>query len=363
MNVVKVIAICCISWFAHNLGFSQGMHPDVQIAKVKEQLKCKNERITNAYNQLVLKADNALKENNHALEDFSIPGRYINEELHVKNSQSLQIDAFNAYVCALAYRLNGDKKYGQKACELLNAWGSINRKFSDYDGVLVMAYSGAGLMNAALLMKKQKIWDDTNQKQFELWVKGVYKVSGDSIRTRKNNWGDWGRYASLLAASYLIDKNEIKANCKLIKSDLAAKITENGSMPEETKRKEKGIWYTYFSLAPITASAWIIYNETGEDLFHQNIKNASIKKALDYLLRYTNKPEEWPHFLNPEKPSLSNNLSGWPYNLFEAMGGIYGDKDFVEAADKYRPIIYSRHHFAWTFPTLMPCEWAGIKQK
>ena len=363
MNLVKAIAIFSITWFARNLGFSQGMHPDSQIAKVKEQLNSNNKRITDAYKQLILKADIALKEKNNALEDFSIPGRYINEALHVKNSQSLQIDAFNAYACALAYRLSDDIKYGQKACELLNAWGSINKKYSEHDGVLVMAYSGAGLMNAALLMKKQKIWDGRSQKQFVKWVKNVYKVSGDSIRARKNNWGDWGRYASLLAASYLADKNEIKENCQLIKSDLAAKITDNGSMPEETKRKEKGIWYTYFSLAPITASAWIIYNETGEDLFHQNIQNASIKKALDYLLQYTNKPEEWPHFINPDKPSLNNNLSGWPFNLFEAMGGVYGDKDFIEAANKYRPIIYSKHHFAWTFPTLMPCEWAGINQK
>jgi hypothetical protein len=45
------------------------------------------------------------------------------------------------------------------------------------------------------------------------------------------------------------------------------------------------------------------------------------------------------------------------------MGGIYGDASFEAYAKKYRPIIYRRHHYAWTFPTLMPCEWAKTQLK
>jgi hypothetical protein len=356
MKSAKIFAIIIFFSLSPGLCQAQGMHPEGQIARVKEEIKSKNPRITKAYKQLLIKADSALVVQNHALEDFSVPGRYKEPEQHKKNSQSLQVDAFNAYACALAYRLSGKEIYGQKACELLDAWAVINKKYSDNDGPLVMAYSGTGLLNAALLLKKQPIWKESDQLQFAQWVKQVYNKSANEIRYRKNNWADWGRLASLLSAVYLEDKAEINKNIELIKSDLTSQISADGSMPEETKRGENGIWYTYFALAPITASAWIIYNETGEDLFHQEIQNAGLKKALDYLLRYSKNPEQWPHFNNPNKPAFSANLAGWPFNLFDAMGGIYGDKDYVQFASKYRPVIYDHHHFAWSFPTLMPCE-------
>ena len=280
----------------------QGMHPDSQINHVKQLIHSKDSITCKAYIQLQKDADKALNATSHALVDFSVPGRYIDSIAHVENSKSLQTDAYNAYACALFYRLNGKKKYAQKACELLNAWAQKNKCFSEFDGSLVMAYSGTGLLNAALLLKKDKIWGKDNQALFAEWVKNVYNIAADSIRHRKNNWADWGRYASLLAASFLDNQEEIKENCRLIKSDIQHKIAKDGSMPEEIVRGDNGLWYTYFSLAPITASAWIIYNETGENLFTMDFNGTNIKKALDYLLYYTKYPEKWPHNDKLNKP-------------------------------------------------------------
>lgn len=63
------------------------------------------------------------------------------------------------------------------------------------------------------------------------------------------------------------DKEEIERNIKLIKGDLGDKIASDGHMPAEVVREKNGIWYTYFSLAPMTASFWVAYNLTGENLF------------------------------------------------------------------------------------------------
>ena len=52
--------------------------------------------------------------------------------------------------------------------------------------------------------------------------------------------------------------------------------------------EKNGLWYTYFSLAPMTASFWVTYNLTGENLFLWEQEGKSVKKALDYLLRYQN---------------------------------------------------------------------------
>jgi hypothetical protein len=331
---------------------NHAFHPEAQISFVKSQLKQKAEPYQAACAQLLHYADSILSCGQHALADFAVPGYYDKPEEHRANSLAIQRDAFGAYASALAYRLTGDEKYGAKAAYFLNAWATINKKYSEHDGVLVMAYSGSGLLIAAELMNDTKAWKKEDKKTFEKWVMTVYQPACNEIRTAPhvNNWADWGRFGSLLAASLLNDTAEIAENVRLIKSDLFAKILPDGSMPEETRRGSNGIWYTYFSLAPMTAACWLIHNLTGENLFDWEQNGASIKKAVDYLLYHEQNPTEWKFNAHPG----TGKNEPWPENLMEAMYGIYGDSNYLEYVKQYRPIIYPKHHFAWVFPTLMP---------
>jgi hypothetical protein len=328
----------------------QAMHPQRQIDNVKQQIEQQKEPCYAAYTQLIGYADSILKVSHHALTDFAVPGYYDKPREHRENSLALQRDAFGAYCSALAYCLSGDQKYGEKACYFLNAWSFINKKYSGHDGVLVMAYSGSALLMAAELMSGSEVWGREDENEFRKWVAAIYSNAVNEIRTHKNNWADWGRFGSLLAASFLGDQKEIEENVRLIKSDLFEKIAADGSMPEETKRGGNGIWYTYFSLTPLTASCWLVYNLTGENLFTLERDGISIKKALDYLFYYNQHPDEWAW--NSEVRTGKDEI--WPDNLFEAMAGIYNDEKYREFATNSRPIIYPIHHFAWVFPTLMP---------
>jgi hypothetical protein len=347
-RIFLIISFTCCSFLVIYAQF----HPEAQISFVKSQIKQKAEPYQTACAQLLHCADSILNCEQHALADFAVPGYYDKPEEHRAHSLAIQHDAFGAYASALAYRLTGNKKYGAKAVYFLNAWAAINKKQSEHDGVLVMAYSGSGLLIAAELMHSTKIWKKKDQKIFEQWVMTVYQPACNEIRTvpHVNNWADWGRFGSLLAASFLNDSTEIAENVRLIKSDLFAKIMPDGSMPEETRRSNNGIWYTYFSLAPMTAACWLAYNLTGENIFVLEQNGASIKKAVDYLLYHEQNPAEWkfhPH------PNTGKN-EPWPENLIEAMYGIYGDSTYFEYVKQYRPVIYPKHHFAWVFPTLMP---------
>jgi len=326
------------------------MHPTTQINFVKKQLQEKNEPYQSAYLQLIKRADNALQMSHHALADFNIVGYYQNPEEHMKNTLGLQTDAFNAYACALAYRLEAGDQYGIKACELLYAWAKINHKYSGPDSQLAMSDAGSGMIIAAQLMSGSSLWKDEELSLLDQWVTNVYWKACNEIRNKKNNWADWGRFGSLLCAVYFDDKDEINENVRLIKSDLFHKIAEDGSMPEETCREKKGIWYTYFSLAPITAACWLVYNSTGENLFTWENNGVSLKTAIDYLFYYNQHPDEWKWFDNPE----TGTPDRWPGNLLEAMSGIYNDQDYVRFVQPDRPLMYPSHHFAWTFPTLMP---------
>jgi hypothetical protein len=334
-----------------------GMHPQSQIKFVKKQIREKKQPYSDGYAELIKYAERAKGHDTQALADFQVPGYYKDSTNHRKNSKALQSDSFDAYACALAYQLSGDKKYAAEAIRFLNAWAGLNKSYSDHDGSLVMAYSGTGMVIAAELLSDYKGWKNEDRQAFFVWVKEVYRKSTNEIRNRKNNWADWGRFGSILSASLLDDEAEIKENIRLIKSDLFDKIAADGHMPHETARGANGIWYTYFSLAPITAASWVAYNETGEDIFNYTQDNRSIKMALDYLHYFNTNSHEWKWF---QKPNLGAP-GKWPGNLLEAMSGIYNDHHFSNYVEAARPICYDNHHFAWTFPTLMKTQLKPFK--
>ncbi len=327
----------------------QVMHPQSQVDFVKTQLKNQQEPYWEAYQELLAYADTALSTEHHALEDFNVPGFYVDPDAHRNNSKSLQTDAFNAYACALAYKLGGKKKYGERAVYFLKAWADTNQSYSAADGPLVMAYSGPALMIAAELMQDSDIWKKEDLAKFHAWVANVYRKACNEIRSRKNNWADWGRYGSVLSAAFLQDELEMQENIRLIKSDLFEKIAADGHMPEEVRREERGLWYTYFSLAPITAACWAVLQAEGTDLLHMEEDGHSIKSALDYLLKYVKNPDSWPWHEN-QRPGAPES---WPGNLMEAMEMVYHEPAYGDYVDGQQPVSYPSHHFAWTFPTLM----------
>jgi hypothetical protein len=336
-----------------------GMHPKQQIEFVKKQIAQRKEPFLSAYKQLLLKVDSILNVQHHALEDFNVPGFYVEPKVHRANSQSLQQDGFAAYSSALAWQLSGKSAYAEKALYFLNAWGRINNRYSNFDGPLVMSYSGTSMVMAGELMHNYRSWKKEDRVRFTNWVSGVYRKAANEIRYRKNNWADWGRLGSMLADYYLNDTADMAENIRLIKSDLFEKIADDGHMPEETRREKNGIWYTYFSLAPITAACWVGYNATGENLFVLTEGDRSIRKALDYLLYYQQHPAEWKWFKDPNTGSAAAATGFWPSNLFEAMYGVYKDESYRSFTEAYRPIFYEKHHFAWTFPSLMPVSLTG----
>ncbi|PTQ97883.1 alginate lyase [Mucilaginibacter yixingensis] len=362
---ITVLLVCCVMFSTQSraLDHPAGMHPQAQLDFVKQQIKTKKQPYLNAFNQLMVRADSALLINQHAIEDFAIPGFYVKKEEHRQRSLALQVDGFSAYSCALAWQLTGKSKYADKSIYFLNAWASINKKYSENDGPLVMSYSGTTMLMAAELMRNYKKWTPSQQHVFAGWVRNVVNKASHKIRDGKNNWADWGRLSSLLADCYLDDKADIQTVSSMIKADLFNKIAPDGHMVEEVKREGNSIWYTYFSLAPLTASCWVIYNTTGENLFKLEQGGTSIKKALDYLLYYNAHPDEWTWFKNPATGNVNTAVGFWPANLMEAMRNVYHDDKYDAYVAPYRPIMYTRHDYAWTYPTLFPLSLDNYKDQ
>jgi len=332
-----------------------GLHSQSQLETARMLISTGDSIRTGAYNLLLEQAEQGLEKLPDPPADFNVPGYYDDAGGHREMMGRLSTDAWVAYSCAVAYQLTpGPERvqYAEKAAEILDAWATVNKKTSNYDGDLAMADAGAGFVFAAELLSDYEGWKETEKTAFSTWLVDVYLKSCLIVSERPNNWGDWGILGCIATHYYLDDAKALDADILYIRKKIDESIASDGHLPHETKRGKRGIWYSYFALAPLTAACQIALNASGTDLFHfRGTDGAGIEQALDYLLRYCEKPETWPHYseadLNMPQPHA------YPGNLFEAMLGIYGKKKYGNWILHARPIMVYGHHYAWNLPTLL----------
>ena len=138
-----------------------------------------------------------------------------------------------------------------------------------------------------------------------------------------------------------------------LRNRIDTRIDADGVMALEVSRGRGGIWYTYLSLAPLTAASRIVYNAGLVDFFNYEPEGGGgLRQALDYLFTYCLDPGAWPHYegddlINPPAPDTFYGA------LYEAMAGIYNDAAYAAWVADARPVMNDWHHFAWAVPTLM----------
>lgn len=333
-----------------NVMILNGLYTKEQLESIKNSVAQKKEHWYGAYCALLDDIEEKLRIKPVADVDFNIPGAYIDGEGHIRNKEHLCHLGLTAHACALAYAVSHEERYCRKAEELLCRWFDTNVSVSGHDGALSMSYLGTSLLLAAEIL--QHCGRETEYlTKAKNWVKRVFLPAANSIRDGKNNWGDWGLLASVMCYRLLGDVENIKICAGLLKKHIEETISSDGSMPRETARGNRGIWYTYFALAPMTAACTVVYNSIGTDLLCRTESTGkSVKKALDYLLYHYQDPDKWEFCA--EKQDMLPFVKYWPYNLFEAMWDRYGDNRYFEFASGNRPIGNTCHHDAWSYTTL-----------
>ncbi len=355
--VLTALAFCVVSGNAasEEQHLPGGLHTRRQIDAALAKLAAKEDPGLAAYHALIEQADQGLNKTSNAVADFNVPGFYQDPAGHRNTSRALAGDAWVAYSCAIAYQLTpGEARipYARKAIDMLDAWATTNKQASGYDGSLVMAYAGVGLVFAAQLTADFDGWDNEQQARFDHWLEQVFLPTCEGIVDRSNNWGDWGVLGCIAASAFLGDSPSINANIERIRRKIGDAIHTDGSMPHETRRGERGIWYTYFALAPLTAACQVAANVRGVDLFrYKGANGASIEDALDYLFLYCENPTAWPHHTGEDL--RHPQPTAWPGNLFEAMSGIFAAKRYDAWVQDARPTMMFGHHYAWAVPTLL----------
>jgi hypothetical protein len=332
-----------------------GLHTRAEYDAARNGSAAGEKGYVKAFEALMRRARRNLKRTPQPIPRFGPPPYYSNPKKNRAMHKDLRVDAWTAYSCAIAYRLGPrgqGTQYADKAVEVLDAWARKSQGCSNAEGDLLMTYTGIGFICAAEALSDYRGWKKEQRATFKQWVKRVHLRSSVKIAGRSNNWGDWGICGSIISHHFLGDKKGVDADIVRIRKKIDASISGDGRMPAETGRGNNGIWYTYFALAPLTAACRVAQNARGVDLFHFKGKDgAGIEKALDYLLKYCHAPRKWPHY--KRKDLNLPRAKSWPGNLFEAMYGVYGKKEYEAWIKDARPIMVFSHHHAWSVPTLL----------
>jgi hypothetical protein len=267
-----------------------GFYSALKLRAATEGMRKGDHAATVSVRKILQEARTALKHRPQAMEDFKVPGYYGGgQKEHIRMKTLLSQDTMAALSCALAHRIGaGSSKkerdaFGAKAIEILDDWASKNKKYSSGDGPLVLCYNGVGLVFAAQLMWDQPVWPREQKESFANWARTVVRPAS-RIKGKRNNWACWGILAALAVDHLLQDKAEFRKDVEVLKKLIDRQIEKDGRMPEELKRGDRSLWYTYFALAPLTGACEVVRNSGGPDLFAwRPPSGGTIRDALSYF--------------------------------------------------------------------------------
>ncbi len=372
---------------------SMGLHTSEQITRTTNSVMGGVEPFSTAQKTLLSQADYALTRTHNAKEVLLAYAFYNSTTAQADESLLnlgwLYFDTNYAYKLALAYKLTGNTAYADKAIYFLDNWATINKEYkgarfdrnADPDGTcnykcaywydqtgadLYMTTNGVGFIQAAILLRDYPGFTQAMKDRFTSWVKNVYRRNSDTYLYDNpsdfdDNSGSWANFGVVLSHVWLQDTTALQADVDFMKSSIITQIASDGILTVEQTRDTKAMWYTYYTLAPMSAAAMVLYNETGTNLFNWvNPAGASITTALDLYFEQAVDPSLYPW--QGSQGTMLPSPTGWGGNMFEALTYFLDRpewKNWIGSA----PITYFSSHMAWSVPTLLRNEKVSQKQE
>ncbi len=224
---------------------------------------------------------------------------------------------------AATWRVNRDEAAARRAGEWLRAWfitpatrmnphlefaqvrlGRHNNHGSPA-GVLD-ARDFARVIDALLLLEGSPAFAPGEEDKIRAWFTAYlgWLTTARNARDEhaaKNNHGSWFLAQTIPIARYTGRDDLARELCEEDKARIAAQIKPDGSQPEEIRRVD-GLGYSAFNLEAQFRVARLAAG-LGVDLWNYTAPNgASLRRALDYLRPYNDKPGTWPTSQNEKLP-------------------------------------------------------------
>ena len=248
------------------------------------------------------------------------------------SSGAFSEDALAAYGLSLAWGVTGRQEYARHAAGLMDAWVTTS---TDTSGTcpdsgschtsLILSRAAPAFVFAADLLETSGELSESQRGDLREWLRTVILPAASE---RTNNWGDAGTLMRLVVTRYLDDDDGFAAAVDTWRRSMD-RVASGGHIPEETRRKRKGIMYTQGALTYRLAAAEIAARH-GVDLFsYRGANGATLRDAVDYLARYWAAPEDWPFNERVEVPA--------PGPLWEMAFARWGDCAYAPIVADVRP--------------------------
>lgn len=293
-----------------------------------------------------------------------------NRELHDQQSALVSKSGKHIYINALLYQMTGDRQYADRAIHTLMRWVNTVTSISRWEHTpLRVGYALSALVKGYGLVKG--LMPSEDQQKTNQWLTGVLLPRANGILYKsdrwqsswvsevppptntiaaRNNWQCWGT----LTCALIYDVTGNTAGLAKMREHAEYLIREtidptHFNIGTETYRKDRGLWYSYFTLAPLTAAMKVLRDSAlGADLFAPAGK---VERALDRLFFWCANPAEYPYWgLNDTPPIDYGNGKRWPQNLIAAARIFYPSRNWPAQSDAF----YVDHHYAWAAPLIVP---------
>lgn len=276
-------------------GYCQAGLTDQQVRRLKVQIK-RNKEVAGLFSQILGRANRALQESPNPIDTISTEGRLKGDPVKIKTAKSLP-DLEKIYALALSYRVNGEKKYLDRASLYLNAWAQINRSKGDPidDTHLDAAIEGYTLI-------KNKLAIETNN-QVKAWFKQAAEAEIYILQkyprkeTTYNNWNSH-RLKIITEIAFAIDDRVLEDfGIDALKQQIAKNLNPDGSSIDFLKRD--ALHYHTYDLEPLLRLAILIKEKRNLDFYNYiSTTGSSIKKSMDWLRPYLSGAQTHEEFVH-----------------------------------------------------------------
>jgi hypothetical protein len=270
------------------------------------------------------RADDALTQTPDPIDTVVSEGHLATDPKKIRTVQSLK-DVDKIYSLSIAYVVDGNKNYLDKAAEFLRSWAKTNRpqgnpindtKFED----LLLAYD--------LLKNSLPAADD---KTINIWLEEMAdaEMKTGLSKTRKTSFNNWNSHRLKVVGliAYILNNDKYKT---YIAEELPAQIEKN-LLPDGTGidfRERDALHYHIYTLEPLISLATVWKRATGKDFYHYSSpSSASVSKSIEFLIPFVKGEKLHPEFVNSnvafDKKRADNKEAGYQIGApFKQATGI-----------------------------------------
>jgi hypothetical protein len=262
-------------------------------------------------------------------------------------------------ILSLSWYFSGESKYAEKAAQLLRVWflepETLMNPHLEYGQAIPGRTTGRGigiidtkgfsvLVDAIALLETSGHLSDNEKQGIRSWFEEYFRWLTESQHGKDEdaypNNHSVAYDVQVAGIAYFLGNHEYVARkIDAMKNRIDKMIEEDGKQPAELIRT-RAFGYSVGNLGNFFDAADIGL-KAGVNVFdYVNQDGGSFQKALDYLIGYIGREEDWPYEEISDWKSIENNLG----RLVRRAGHVYENNNYRTL---YKIVFYDRLKDDW----------------